>query len=225
MIGSTARLAAAAFAAGAGLALAPAAAAHATGSEPACNDFPTRLAAQQYFDTHGKNLPGFDNNGNGTVCEHRFPPTLTVSSDKDCADFPSQAAAQAYFLSKGGSKTNNVDNLDANHNGIACETYSYPPVVTPSPSHVPSPPASPSPSPAGSPSPKPSVSHTPAPPASPPAPASPSPAAPVTPGQPQLPITGSATSVMAGTGAAILLTGIGAVVWTRRTRRAGATGR
>lgn len=212
MIRTATRLAAAAFAAGAGLALAPAAA-HATGTEPACNDFPTRLAAQQYYDTHGKNLPGFDNNSNGIVCEHRFPPTLVVSSDKDCADFPSQVAAQAYFLSKGGSKTNNVDNLDANHNGIACETYSYPPVVTPPPSHVPSP------------SPKPSVSESPAPPASPPAPASPTPAVPVTPGQPQLPITGSATTVVAGTGAAIMLTGIGAVVWSRRSRRAGATGR
>jgi LPXTG-motif cell wall-anchored protein len=218
MICSTTRLAAAAFAAGAGLALAPAAAAHATGTEPACNDFPTRLAAQQYYDTHGKNLPGFDNNGNGIVCEHRFPPTLVVSSDKDCADFPSQAAAQAYFLSKGGSKTNNVDNLDANHNGIACESYHYPPVI-PSPSHVPSP------SPAGSPSPKPSASESPAAPASPPAPASPSPAVPVTPGQPQLPITGAATTVMAFTGAAMMLTGIGAVLWSRRSRRAGATGR
>lgn len=218
MIGTTTRLAAAAFAAGAGLALAPAAAAHATGTEPACNDFPDRLAAQQYYDTHGKNLPGFDNNGNGVVCEHRFPATvIAVSSDKDCADFPSQAAAQAYFLSKGGSKTNNVDNLDANHNGIACESYSYPPVVTPSPSHVPSPPASPSPSPAGSPSPspKPSLSESPAPAASP------TPVAPAAPGQPQLPITGSATTVVASTGAAILLTGIATVIWSRRRRVAG----
>jgi hypothetical protein len=49
-------------------------------------------------------------------------PTATASSAaKTCADFATQAAAQAYFNSKGGSKTNNVDNLDPNRNGIACE--------------------------------------------------------------------------------------------------------
>lgn len=46
---------------------------------PRCNDFPTREAAQHYYDTHGQNLPGFDNNGNGVVCEHRFPPSPPAS--------------------------------------------------------------------------------------------------------------------------------------------------
>jgi hypothetical protein len=42
-----------------------------------------------------------------------------------CRYFPSQPAAQVYFTSVGGSATNNVRDLDANHNGIACEDYTY----------------------------------------------------------------------------------------------------
>ncbi len=48
-----------------------------------------------------------------------------LAADKDCKDFPSQAAAQAYFDAHGGSPSNNVDNLDADHDGQACETYPY----------------------------------------------------------------------------------------------------
>jgi excalibur calcium-binding domain-containing protein len=47
-------------------------------------------------------------------------PTASAAA-KTCADFKTQAEAQSYFNSKGGSKTNNVDNLDPNRNGIACE--------------------------------------------------------------------------------------------------------
>lgn len=44
------------------------------------------------------------------------------SEDKDCPDFKTHSEAQAYFNTKGGSPNNNVDNLDADHDGIACET-------------------------------------------------------------------------------------------------------
>jgi Excalibur calcium-binding domain len=44
---------------------------------------------------------------------------------KDCADFSSQAEAQAYFEANAGSPTNNVDNLDADHDGQACEAFDY----------------------------------------------------------------------------------------------------
>lgn len=47
---------------------------------------------------------------------------LTSGGDKDCKDFATHADAQAYFVSKGGSPTNNVDKLDADHDGIACES-------------------------------------------------------------------------------------------------------
>jgi len=42
--------------------------------------------------------------------------------DKDCSDFATHAEAQDYFQSKGGSPTNNVDKLDSDHDGLACES-------------------------------------------------------------------------------------------------------
>src|SRR5512132_1431621 len=53
------------------------------------------------------------------------PAALAQGADKDCADFSSQAEAQAYFEAHGGSPTNNVDNLDADHDGQACEAFDY----------------------------------------------------------------------------------------------------
>jgi micrococcal nuclease len=44
------------------------------------------------------------------------------SGDKNCPDFKTHSEAQAYFNSKGGSPSNNVDNLDADHDGVACES-------------------------------------------------------------------------------------------------------
>lgn len=42
--------------------------------------------------------------------------------DKNCSDFATQAEAQAYFVANGGGPTNNVDGLDRDHNGQACES-------------------------------------------------------------------------------------------------------
>ena len=56
---------------------------------------------------------------------------------KTCADFKTQAEAQSYFNSKGGSKTNNVDNLDPNRNGIACEGLPGTPSASASPTPAP----------------------------------------------------------------------------------------
>lgn len=47
---------------------------------------------------------------------------LSSGGDKNCPDFATHADAQAYFNSKGGSPSNNVDGLDRDHDGIACET-------------------------------------------------------------------------------------------------------
>lgn len=44
-----------------------------------------------------------------------------AQADKDCGDFTTQDDAQAYFKANGGSATNNVDRLDADGDGIACE--------------------------------------------------------------------------------------------------------
>ena len=56
-------------------------------------------------------LTGCAKQGNGTVIE-----------DKDCKDFKTHSEAQSYFNLKSGSSSNNVDNLDADHDGIACES-------------------------------------------------------------------------------------------------------
>lgn len=50
--------------------------------------------------------------------------TTAVSAigDKGCSDFTTHANAQAYFISKGGSASNNVDGLDGDHDGVACES-------------------------------------------------------------------------------------------------------
>ena len=45
----------------------------------------------------------------------------TVVADKNCSDFSTQQQAQQYFESHGGSPSNNVDGLDRDHDGVACE--------------------------------------------------------------------------------------------------------
>lgn len=49
-------------------------------------------------------------------------PQPNLSGDRDCGDFSTHAEAQAYFEAKGGSPSNNVDRLDRDRDGIACET-------------------------------------------------------------------------------------------------------
>jgi Excalibur calcium-binding domain len=47
-------------------------------------------------------------------------------ADRDCSDFSTQAAAQMFFIEHGGSASNNFDDLDADHDGIACESNPCP---------------------------------------------------------------------------------------------------
>lgn len=42
--------------------------------------------------------------------------------DYDCSNFTSQETAQAYFIREGGSSKKNVDNLDGDRDGVACES-------------------------------------------------------------------------------------------------------
>lgn len=51
-----------------------------------------------------------------------YDPSGTSGGDRDCGDFSTHAQAQAYFEAKGGSSSNNVDRLDRDSDGIACET-------------------------------------------------------------------------------------------------------
>ena len=44
------------------------------------------------------------------------------AADKNCPDFSTQQQAQQYFDSHGGSPSNDVDGLDRDHDGKACES-------------------------------------------------------------------------------------------------------
>ena len=47
------------------------------------------------------------------------------AADRDCGDFPNQRAAQDYFISRGGP-SQDPDRLDADGDGIACESNRAP---------------------------------------------------------------------------------------------------
>lgn len=44
------------------------------------------------------------------------------AGDRDCADFDTQQEAQEYFEEQGGGPDNNVDQLDEDGDGLACES-------------------------------------------------------------------------------------------------------
>lgn len=46
--------------------------------------------------------------------------------DRSCDDFDSQEEAQQYFTDQGGDATHNVDDLDADGDGTACESLNAP---------------------------------------------------------------------------------------------------
>jgi hypothetical protein len=124
---------------------------HAAAQEtPDCSWFTTYDEAQLYYLDHPEATPYIDPNYDGRACEVWFGVAGEIAADDgqaiapdgsssggesivssgsggldgvdyDCGDFASQADAQAYFESDGGSATNNVDGLDSNTNGIACE--------------------------------------------------------------------------------------------------------
>lgn len=50
---------------------------------------------------------------------------VAAGQDRDCGDFSSQAAAQSYFISRGGP-SQDPDRLDADHDGVACESLPCP---------------------------------------------------------------------------------------------------
>jgi hypothetical protein len=66
------------------------------------------------------------------------PPPPPVTPDMNCSDFATQPDAQTFFDAHGGSPTNNVDDLDADHDGIACESLPSGTSVQPTSPSVPS---------------------------------------------------------------------------------------
>jgi hypothetical protein len=100
-----------------------------------CTDFDNRRDAQVFYEESGG--PSYDpynldDDEDGIACEE-WAKSYEQSRDdadrahgldgvdRDCADFGSQAEAQRYFDADGGSVVDDIDHLDPNHNGIACE--------------------------------------------------------------------------------------------------------
>jgi hypothetical protein len=54
------------------------------------------------------------------------PPHAIAAAGVNCSDFANQAAAQKFFDSHGGSPSNDVEGLDRDHDGIACESLPCP---------------------------------------------------------------------------------------------------
>ena len=81
-----------------------------------------------------------------------------AAADANCTDFATQAAAQSYYIAHGGP-AQDPDGLDADHDGIACESRPCPCSTATAP--APAPTATPTPVPTATPTPVPTA--TPAP--------------------------------------------------------------
>ncbi|MCA9878069.1 MAG: excalibur calcium-binding domain-containing protein [Thermomicrobiales bacterium] len=106
-----------------------------TGVDYDCTDFDSRGDAQAFYEATGG--PAYDpynldNDNDGRACEEwagEYRKSAAGADgingedglDRDCADFADGDEAQEYFLADGGSSKQNVDHLDPNHNGVACE--------------------------------------------------------------------------------------------------------
>src|SRR4051812_25146734 len=83
-----------------------------------------------------------------------------AAADANCSDFANQAAAQSYYIAHGGP-AQDPDRLDADHNGIACESRPCPcssatgPAPAPTPTAVPT--ATPTPARTATPTPSPEL--------------------------------------------------------------------
>ena len=101
-----------------------------------CTDFDNRADAQAFYEeTGGPDYDPFnlDDDNDRRACEEwagEYRRTADGANgingkdgvDHDCADFANQDEAEAYFIADGGSAKKNIDHLDPNHNGIACES-------------------------------------------------------------------------------------------------------
>lgn len=115
--------------------LPPGAGADQPGYDYDCTDFDSREDAQVFYEEVGGPLYdpfNLDDDEDGFACEEWERGYEKAGAgengingrdgvDTDCADFESQAEAQRYFRDDGGSVRDNIDHLDPNHNGIACE--------------------------------------------------------------------------------------------------------
>lgn len=64
---------------------------------------------------------GGRSSSNTQVNGQRRKSRLNAARDRDCSDFTFQEQAQRFFERHGGSRDNDVDNLDTDGDGVACE--------------------------------------------------------------------------------------------------------
>ena len=107
-----------------------------TGVDYDCTDFDNRGDAQAFYEEAGGpeyDPYNLDNDNDGRACEEWAGEYRRNADgadgingadgvDHDCVDFADQEDAEAYFITDGGSAKKNIDHLDPNHNGIACES-------------------------------------------------------------------------------------------------------
>lgn len=108
------------------------AAADESGVDYDCTDFQNREDAQVLYEAMGGpqyDPYNLDDDADGLACEEwerDYAQRVGTQAgndgrDRDCADFANQNEAQRYFERDGGSEDENVDYLDLNRNGVACE--------------------------------------------------------------------------------------------------------
>lgn len=107
-----------------------------------CSPFASFDEANAYYADHPETQPYLDPNADGRACEVYFGVDQAgisfggetnnsggtsggnsyTAGDYDCSDFSSHAEAQSAWEANGGSAANNLWNLDADHDGVACES-------------------------------------------------------------------------------------------------------
>lgn len=91
-------------------------------SPDTCNGETSKATAPPQTTSSNTGNSSSANSSSGTVNTGAKSTIVNDGIDKDCKDFSTHAEAQAYFDSQGGSSSNNVDGLDADHDGLACES-------------------------------------------------------------------------------------------------------
>lgn len=101
-----------------------------------CPNFSSaQVAAQEYFEaggggSGGNNYQGMDADGNGIACDEpgafegggpSAGPSGPSAHPTECAEFDTQAAAQTFLDGATSAGYNDVEQLDTNGNGIACD--------------------------------------------------------------------------------------------------------
>lgn len=89
-----------------------------------CADFATQEEAQTAFEngggTSGDDALNLDPDGNGIACDDAADDEGPTAHPTECGEFADQASAQE-FLDNAGDRYDDIDKIDLDGNGIACD--------------------------------------------------------------------------------------------------------